>query len=189
MAGAIANLRQGIRHVDFAQEPRLELVAKHNLVKYLYQVGRYHQAIALLPEARELHRALGSELDSVRFRWLEGVIVRDSGDLEYAERILEETRSYFVEKRIAHDAALVSLDIAAIYMRQRRTIELKRLAGEMLAIFHALRINREAVAALVLFQKAIEAERATLGLVRDLAAYLKISRHDPRLPFRPSVAN
>jgi hypothetical protein len=67
--------------------------------------------------------------------------------------------------------------------------ELKQLAGQMLTIFHALRINREAIAALVLFQKAVEVERVTLGLMRDLAAYLKNSRNDSRLPFRPSTTN
>lgn len=189
VAGAVATLRQGIRYIDVSREPRLELVAKHNLVKHLYQVGRYHQAQALLPETRELHRALGSEIDGVRFRWLEGTILRDSGDLEGAEAVLEEVKQYFVDREIAHDSALVSLDIGAIYFRQRRTAELKQLAGQMLTIFHSLRINREAIAALVLFQKAVEVERVSLGLMRDLAAYLKSSRCDPRLPFRPSTNN
>lgn len=187
IAGAVAALMQGIRHIEIPREPRLELVAKHNLVRHLYQVGRYHQATALLPETRELHRAMGSEMDRVRFKWLEGLIVRDSGDLEGAETILEDVRNFFLEKEIAHDSALVSLDIAAIYLRQRRTTELKQLANQMLRVFHALRINREAIAALVLFQKAVEVDRVTLGLVRDLAAYLKTSRQDPRLPFRPSA--
>ena len=182
----LAALKQGVKHIDVSLEPRLELVAKHNLVRNLYQVGRFHQAIALLPETRELHRVMGSEMDRIRFRWLEGTILRDSSDLESAERILEEVKDFFVEKKIAHDSALVSLDIAAIYLRQNRTAELKQLAGQMLTIFHALRINREAIAALVLFQKAVEVERVTLGLMRDLSAYLKNSRNDPRLPFRPS---
>lgn len=189
ISGAISSLRQGVKHIDISREPRLELVAKHNLVKHFYQAGRYHQALALLPETRELHRAMGSEMDRVRFRWLEGTILRDSNDLAAAESILEEVKDFFVEKRIAHDSALVSLDIAAIYLRQKRTSELKQIAGQMLTIFHSLRIHREAIAALLLFQKAVEVERVTLGLMRDLAAYLKTSRHDPRLPFRPSVTN
>ena len=189
VSGAVACLKQGLRHIDVVSEPRLVLVAKHNLVKHLYQAGRYHQALALLPETRQLHRQMGSEMDRVRFRWLEGTILRDSNDLEAAESILEEVRDFFVEKQIAHDSALVSLDLAAIYLRQNRTAELKQLAGQMLTIFQALKINREAIASLVLFQKAVEVERVTLGLMRDLAAYLKNSRHDPRLPFRPSVTN
>lgn len=165
------------------------LVAKHNLVHHLYDIGRYHQAMAMVPETRALHQQTGNEMDLVRFRWLVGQILRDSGDLDRAEEELSEVRDFFVQKQIAHDSALVSLDIAAIYLRQQRTSELKELATEMLTIFQALRINREAIAALVLFQKAVELERVSLGLMRDLAAYLKASRQDPRLPFRPGSAS
>ena len=182
---AIASLRQGVRFIDAKRDPRLVLVAKHNLVHHLYDIGRYHQAMAMVPETRALHQKTGNQLDLVRFQWLVGQILRDSGDLEGSERELGQVKEFFVQKRIAHDSALVSLDLALIYLRQRRTAELKELANEMLTIFHALRINREAIAALVLFQKAVEFENVSLGLVRDLAAYLKASRLDPRLPFRP----
>ncbi len=183
---AIDSMRQGVRLVDVSRAPRLLLVGKHNLVHHLYDVGRYHQAMALVPETRALHEQIGNELDLVRFQWLVGQILRDSGDLERAEMELRQVREYFVAKRIAHDSALVSLDLAAIYLRQHRISELKQVATELLTIFQALRINREAIAALVLFQKAVELENVSLGLMRDLAAYLKASRHDPRLPFRPS---
>lgn len=187
LAAAIASLRQAIRHIDQEREPRLVLVAKHNLLMNLHQTGRYHQALRLVPETRKLHRQLGNEMDLMRFEWLQARILSDSGDLKAAEKRLRHVKQFFVQRRIAHDAALVSLDLAGIYLQQRRTGELKRLAAEMLAVFHALRIHREAIAALVLFQKAVELERVTLGLVRDLAAYLKASRNEPRLPFRPSA--
>ena len=189
VSGAVAALKQGLGYIDISSEPRLALVAKHNLVKHLYQAGRYHQALALLPETRELHKQMGSEMDRVRFRWLEGTILRESNDLEAAESILQQVKDVFIERKVAHDSALVSLDLAAIYHRQGRTAELKQIASEMLTIFHALRINREAIAALVLFQKAVEVERVTFSLMRDLAAYLKNSQHDARLPFRPSTTN
>ena len=185
VAGAVESLRQGLTKIDETQEPRLVLVAKHNLVRHLYQAGRYHQAIKLLPETRALHQQMGSEMDQVRFNWLEAMILRDSNELGPAEQILQEVKAFFVDRGVAHDSALVSLDLAAIYLRQQRTAELKELATEMLTIFRALRVNREAIAALVLFQKAVEMENVSLGLMRDLAAYLKASRHDARLPFRP----
>ena len=187
LAGSIASLKQGLKQIDGEQDPRLALAAKHNLIHYLYLTGRYHQAMVLAPETRALHVELGNRMDLARFDWLEGTILRDSGDLEAGEVVLTKVKQFFAEREIAHDTALVSLDLAAIYLRQQRTHELKELAGEMLTIFHALRVHREAIAALVLFQKAVEMERVTLGLVRDLAAYLKSSRHDPHLPFRPSL--
>ena len=49
----------------------------------------------------------------------------------------------------AYDAAIVSMDLALLYLRQRRTAELKTLAKEMLPIFRSQDVHREAVAALV----------------------------------------
>ena len=187
--GAVSCLRQGLRYIDDSAEPRLLLVAKHNLTRNLYQAGRYHQALAMLPETRALHQSLGSEMDQIRFDWLEGMILNESNDLEGAEIILREVKQRFVDKGVTHDTALVSLDLATIYLKQKRIEELKSIASEMLTVFQALRINREVIAALVLFQKAVELDRATLGLVRDLAAYLKNSQHEARLPFRPSRTN
>jgi len=186
LGSAIGSLRQGLRNIDPIREPRVVLVAKHNLVHHLYDTARYHQALALVPETMKLHQQHGNEMDMTRFRWLVGQILRDCGRIEDAEDELLGVREFFVAQQVAHDTALVSLDLAVIYLRKRRTAELKELATEMLTIFHALRVNREAIAALVLFQKAVEVERVTLGLVRDLAAYLKSARHDPHLPFRPS---
>ena len=184
---AIGSLRKGIKNIDPCLDPRLELVAKHNLLSHLYETGRYHQAIAMIPETRNLHSKLGSKVDLVRFQWLVGQIMLESGQIHQAEEELMQVKEYFLNEGIAHDTALVSLDLATIYLKQGRLPELKNIASEMLSVFSSLRINREAIAALVLFQKAVELERATFSLVRDLSAYLKNSRNEANLPFRPST--
>ena len=183
---AVKHLKLGLRLVDSDENPRLELVGKHNLIDNLYRSGRYHQALALVPETRRLHRRLGNPTDLAKFQWLEALIARESGENERAEKTLLKIKSFFLEKGWPHEVALVSLDLSTLLLRQGRSRELQELAGEMLVIFQGLRIHREAIAALVLFQKAVQMERATVGLVRDLAAYLKNSRNNPHLPFRPS---
>jgi hypothetical protein len=55
----------------------------------------------------------------------------------------------------------------------------------MLPIFRSLEVHREAMAALIVFQQAAEEERATLGLVEEIAAYLRRAARDPGLPFEP----
>ncbi len=69
--------------------------------------------------------------------------------------------------------ALVSLDLAAVYLRQGRPSEVGRLAQEMLVTFRALKIRREAIAAIFLLQEAVESERATLPLCAEIAAQLR----------------
>ena len=183
---AVKHLRLGLRLVDANENPRLELVGKHNLIDNLYRSGRYHQALAMVPETRELHRRLGNPTDLTKFSWLEALIARESGEMERAEETFNTVKQFFLDKGWPHEVALVSLDLSMILLRQGRSKDLQDLAAEMLVIFQGLRIHREAIAALVLFQKAVQMERATAGLVRDLAAYLKNSRHNPHLPFRPS---
>jgi hypothetical protein len=56
---------------------------------------------------------------------------------------------------------------------QGRIEELKRLAAELMAVFSAREVHREATAALVLFQRACEEERVTAELIARLATLLR----------------
>ncbi len=183
---AVEVLRQAVVLIDTDTPSRLLLAAKHNLVYNLYACGRYHQALALVPETRALHSACGKAVDLVRFGWLEGLIASGHGELARAKTAFQAAKSFFVEEGMALDVALVSLDLALVLLRERRTAELKSLSTEMIGIFRRYRLNREAIAALVLFQKAVELESVSYGLIRDLAAYLKNSQNNPHLRFRPS---
>ena len=53
----------------------------------------------------------------------------------------------------------------------------------MLPIFESRDVHRGALAALILFRQAAEAERVTLALVREISAYLEKARHNPKLKF------
>ncbi|MEA2601731.1 MAG: hypothetical protein QOF89_2723 [Acidobacteriota bacterium] len=103
------------------------------------------------------------------------------GDTGTAERLFLETRDGFVRQGIGYDAAMVSLDLARVYLKEGRTADVQRLAGEMVAIFEAQEVHREATAALLLFQDAARREEVTAGLVRELALYLEAVRADPGL--------
>ena len=82
----------------------------------------------------------------------------------------------FLEMRKSSDAALVSLDLAALLAGQGRTEELKVLAAEILPVFESREVHREAMASLLLFQQACAEERATLELIQQIAAALRRDR-------------
>ena len=115
--------------------------------------------------------------------WLDGKILRGLGQLEAAEARLSEARRGFLEQEIVYDAALVSLDLAAVYALQGRVDDQRRLAREMLPIFTARGVHREARAALAYFQQAVERERASPQVVEGLLEYLSQARLDPELRF------
>jgi transcriptional regulator with XRE-family HTH domain/predicted negative regulator of RcsB-dependent stress response len=180
---ASAVLREAAPLLDQATEPRLPWVLRFNLTTILCQLERYGEAEALLPEVRELALALGKELDQVRVTWLEGRVAAGRGRTAQALVALEEARREFTARELAYDAALVSLDLAALHLQQRHTSEVRALARELVWIFKAPAFHREALAALRLFCQAAEKETATLDLVRRLVDYLAKARHDPRLRF------
>ena len=86
-----------------------------------------------------------------------------------------------------YDAALASLDLAAVLFEQDRLGEMKRLTAEILPAFHAMGLHREALAALALFEKAVERERISLRFIAELAGYLQRARSDPKLAFQPTA--
>lgn len=79
----------------------------------------------------------------------------------------------FLQHGVLYSVALVSLDLALLFSRQGRIEDLKRLAAELLAVFSAQEVHREATAALVLFQRACEEERINAELICRLAALLQ----------------
>jgi tetratricopeptide (TPR) repeat protein len=181
---ALEVLQEAAPLVDPARDPRLLLCLRHNVVWSLATLGRHEEALELLPEVAALSREIGGNaLDLARLRWAEGRITAGLGEADRAEEAFREVRRALVEQGIGYDAALVSLELAALYARQGRAAEMKELAGEMLPIFQAADVHREALAALAVFQQAAAREAATLELVEKVAAFLGRARHDPGLRF------
>jgi tetratricopeptide (TPR) repeat protein len=180
---AIALLEEAAAIVGSGAQPRLLLCARHNLAFLLTTAERYAEAAALLPEVRRLSQELGNPLDLLRLRWVEGRIAfgnAPEGGRGPAEAALREVQREFFDRRMGYDAALVSLDLAALYAREGRTAELKSLAVEIMPVFESREVNREAMAALLMFQHAAQEERLTADLARQLAAFLKRERRARR---------
>lgn len=182
-AEGIPLLHQALDLIDPEQEPRLLLCARHNLVDYLTGTGRFLEAQKFYREARSIYRSFPDAWSQNRRKWVKGKIVRGLGQAEQAESLFLAARDGFVAEGIPYDTALVSLELATLYAEQGRTADLKRLAGEMMPIFSSLNIHREALAALAYLKQAAEAERASLELVRSVAAFVRRAQHDPELRF------
>jgi tetratricopeptide (TPR) repeat protein len=176
--GAISTLQEARGLIDTEKDERLLYCIKHNLLVYLCSAGRSDEAEQLLADTARMHRYLGNVVDQARFRWLEGQIALEQGNLETAETAFLDVKRFFVDKGIAYDVALVSLDLASVYVKQGRVGELKKLAGETLTLFQALDTRREAIAAMIFFQKAVQIEQATIGLFHDLRELLDRARRE-----------
>ncbi|HVG09142.1 MAG TPA: tetratricopeptide repeat protein [Thermoanaerobaculia bacterium] len=181
---ASAWFRDSLFLLDGDEEPRLLALSQSNLIGCLLDSGKVHEAAALIPESRKLIEQVGKRSDFLRLRWLEGTVAVTLGQTGAAESIFLEIIDAFAEDRLAYDVALVCLELSAVYARQGRTTDVKRLASKMLPIFKSCEVHREALAALIVFQNAAEAEQLSLGLVEEVSTFLQSVRTNPSLRFR-----
>jgi tetratricopeptide (TPR) repeat protein len=180
---AIATLRRAIPFVEAAEESRFLLVFWQNLAVNLYFLGRFDEAQELLPRLRDLASNYGDDLDLLRLRWLEGRVIAGLGGRSEAIGILSRAREGFTSRGMAYDGALISLELALVYLEEGRTAEVKILARQITPVFQAQGIHREALAAFKLFRDAAEHESVTVRLARKLLAYFQRAQHDPGLRF------
>ncbi len=183
----ISLLRQAVQLLDPEREPRQHLVAQHNLTWALKESGRLDEALASLQEILPLHARSAKPMDLLRLRWLEGKLAQAQGELGRAEAAFTEVCDGFLERRLAYDATLASLDLAAVFCEQGRIGEMRRLAADSLPVFRALGVHSEALAALALYEQAVERERISLRFIAELAVYLQRARTNPKLAFQPTT--
>ncbi|HSK79789.1 MAG TPA: helix-turn-helix transcriptional regulator [Thermoanaerobaculia bacterium] len=180
---ALYSLKKAADLIQTEAEPRLLLVIRFNMAVNLLYLQRYTEAEAVLPQIRAQAVELGNGLDLTRLLWLEGRAVAGLGKRDDALTIFCQVQSEFTARQIAYDAALVSLELAVLYLEARRTREVKDLAHKMLWIFRSQGVHREALAALKLFCEAAQQETATEELARRVFNYLEKARRAPELRF------
>ncbi|HEX3531213.1 MAG TPA: helix-turn-helix transcriptional regulator [Thermoanaerobaculia bacterium] len=179
---ALETLRRAAPLIPEA-EVRQRWALQFNEISNLCHLGETAEAERLLPGLRALAAEIHSKLDGVRLRWLEARVDAGAGRRQKALEALSSVRAYFADKKIRYDEALVSLELAGLYLEQGRTADVKRLVRLMAPVFQAEGIDAEAKKALALFRRAVEMETVTRELVRRLVAYLYRAQYNPELPF------
>jgi tetratricopeptide (TPR) repeat protein len=175
---ALETLGEVLTLLKDSDDPRMQWGAHFHLATNLCLLGRHAEAEELLPVVCEGAQALGNQLDSIRARWLSGRVAAGQGRDEEAGAAFEEVRREFVARGNGYDAALVSLELAAVELERGRTRKVRALAEEMVGIFGSLGVRREAAAALGVFVQAAKSESATVELVRRTLRQLERGRQE-----------
>lgn len=176
---AVRLLGQGLALIDADREPMLALAVVHNLLSHLVDAGKLAEAARLFGESRALYASCGGRLEQLKARWLEGRISSGLDDPSGAELAFREVRAGFEEADLPYDMALVSLDLAALWLEQSRNQEIRLLLDETVETFRARGIRREAIAALLMLRQAFERQRATAALLRTVASELLRLESEP----------
>jgi tetratricopeptide (TPR) repeat protein len=180
---AVEVLRVAESLVDGAAEPRLWYMLRFNLAVNLTHVGRFAEAGELVEQVRDVAVHLGDEVFLIRVAWLDGRVATGLGLFEEGWALLKQARQGFVARGMGYDVALALLEEAALHLSQGRAAEVKALAVELAHAFEDQGVQKEAQAALKLFQEAAEREAATAELARRVLEFLFRARNDPGLRF------
>lgn len=170
---SVGVLDQASRLIDTVREPYLEFLLQWKKFLYLVELGRNEDASSLLPKVRELARTHAPRLERLRLLWSEGLLKKNLGHLELAEAALMQVREGYLAAEIASDVALVSLDLASLYLEIGRNEEVRRLAVETMPLFASRGVHREVLTAWSLFQRAAEQDAATLQLLNEVATQIR----------------
>jgi hypothetical protein len=184
---AIHLLQEGLGLLEENREPGLEFAAVHNQLMFLIDCGRFLEARKLLFRNRARLDQAGGRLNEIRVTWIEGRIATGLGDLTGAERALDAVRDGFDAAGRGYDAALATLDLVSVLLAQRRAEEAESRVREAARTFAALRIEREALGAILMLRKAFEMKMATVALVEEVASFIRRSEYDPAARFEPQA--
>ncbi len=183
---AIETLMEAGPWIDRESEPRLWYQQRFNLAVVLCNVNRCSEAADLAEEVHEVAVQLGDEIFLSRLIWLRGRIAARIGDPAEARFLLERAWRELAAHKAWYDVVLAGLEIAILLLDEGRTSEVKPLARELVQIFKSMGVQREARAALRLFERAVQREAATAELARGVLSFLLRARYDKGLRFTAS---
>jgi tetratricopeptide (TPR) repeat protein len=180
---ALKLLKMSLTLIDESREPNLVYAALHNLVWALLDAGEYREAERQLFSLRRLQHHAGGRINQLRFRWEEGRIDAGLGRSERAEKAFREISASFLEVNRAYDSALASLDLAAVLLAQRKAREAEEVVNAASRTFVALRVEREALMAVIMLRETFEMRIATQAMVEEVAKFLRRFENDPDARF------
>jgi tetratricopeptide (TPR) repeat protein len=183
--GSLEVLAGAAELIDEVTHPRLRFGLRFNQAANLVRLGRAAEAEPLVEEARALAERLGNAIDLLKTDWLRGNLLAALGRRGEAMAALEEVRRGFAERGLPYNFALASLDLALLHREAGAFAEIAALASEILSIFEAQGVQREAIASVILFRQAADRQQITAASVQRLAEGLQRLR--PAAPAGPSA--
>lgn len=176
--------RAACQNLDPETETRLYLAARLNYAFDLQELGESTRARDVLDHELELYDTSTDPLLITRVSWLRARLAVEFGHPEEAERRYLELRDQFAAREHGFHAALVSVELASLYLQQGRFSELEETARQAVQLFQAHAVHQRALAALLLLYDAARARTLTLDALERTAGFLRRAEHDPQGRFR-----
>jgi hypothetical protein len=147
-------IQRGLQMLDSKRDPSLELLGQLNKIDSLVAVGEYHRASLELLKGGLRMGFADAPLNLLKLRWVEAKIHAGLNRPMKAERVFGTVRQEFMRLGMGYDAALVGLDLVALWLRQGQAAQVRRLAKEVYMTFEDLGLYSEAARALYFLSEA-----------------------------------
>lgn len=167
---------EGMAMIDAELDPGLYLTVLLSYIGLLVDCRHYQEAGDLLRQHRSrLLTGLG-RLQRITFKALEGELEAGLGNLERAARALTTARRRFLKVGSRRMASHVSLQLAAVRMRQGRFGEANPLIEDAVEQLVAIEAAGEALSALKLLRTSQQMSTLTTRELEDVTDALRRSR-------------
>ena len=164
---------QAMQMIDQTRDSNLLFFSVHNQIDFLVACGRFREARNTLFRFSSHLQSLEGRVYKLRLRWIKARISAGLRMWKSAETDLLHVKAGFEEEGKGFAAALASLDLALLWMRQSRYEETERLVLEASEVFVALRIQREALGAMMVLKESFEKQKGSIGLLEDVVEFLR----------------
>jgi tetratricopeptide (TPR) repeat protein len=151
---AVEMTEQALTLIEPGWEPRLQLMARHNLIGFLGLSGRGAEALERLEHLRCEYAAFPDAWTLLRFDWLRAILLADGGRREEGAALLERVRQGFLENDRPLDAAWADLYLTLLLLELGRPAEAAATAQAAYTVFMACGAVRPTLAAALLRARA-----------------------------------
>jgi hypothetical protein len=165
-------LTQGLTMIDAVRDPWLVMSGVFNLIWSLVECRRAAQADSLFRLSEAFFSTQIERVDAIKCVWLEGRIAAALGEEERAERRLRDALAGYEEVRLPGYVAMVSIDLAILWLRSGRNAEVAPLIEETIATFRSFGFQREVIGILLVVHEALKNSQVTEAFLRTAGAEL-----------------
>jgi hypothetical protein len=181
LGNAAVDFSAAVTMINHRTKPQTYFFTLHNLSVILIEaIAPSRLGTVLQNLDASYNRFVGSKrhIAKYKIRWLQALGQKRFGATRQAERFFKMAFNGFVDMKASAEVAMVSLDIALLFIEEGRIDETKELARHAYKIASALGMNADALAALNIWQQATEAE-----LTQEFVSSIRTTVTEKAQPF------
>ena len=184
---AASLLQRGLALIDPERDPKLATHGQYYFLSSLVLCDKFQEARQTLLTSG-LGQAFASDtLNLLKLKWLEGKIYAGLRKHQQAEERLSEAKAGMLSLGRGYEAAMVSLELIAVYLRQRKADAAETQAEEALEAFRHLKVGYEAFKAVLYLREACRIKVASAAMVETVLRFLQKLERDPAVLFVPGL--